>query len=372
MTGVHSNCKTILIDSECCDKTRYFVGMFDFPPTGEEKVLYVDESTGNVYIWDNDSDSYIGNAGTGSQGTQGTAGTPGIQGLQGIQGSLGLQGSVGETSAQGAQGGIGVTGAQGIQGIQGPQGILGVTGSQGTQGIQGLQGLQGIQGTQGRQGTQGLQGVQGRQGVQGANGFSCIKYTFQNTESYSILFIFVECDLATVTNYTLGSGQTYTTCISAYLQAGGGNVVITSSGLCSGAQGVQGIQGRQGTQGVQGTSIQGLQGIQGTSASLGCCCYAGLSIRELNPSDTVQNYKAVLTLFTECDLTGATVTWEVAPFIASYPYTTPPLAGPYVTNTIPLTGGNNLYLSLSDASGYWRVKIEKPGCCTIYSNPVYR
>lgn len=221
MTGVHSNCKTILIDSECCDKTRYFVGMFDFPPTGEEKVLYVDESTGNVYIWDNDSDSYIGNAGTGSQGTQGTAGTPGIQGLQGIQG-------------------------------------------------------------------------------------------------------------------------------------------------------VQGIQGRQGTQGAQGTSIQGLQGIQGTSASLGCCCYAGLSIRELNPIDTVQNYKAVLTLFTECDLTGATVTWEVAPFIASYPYTTPPLAGPYVTNTIPLTGGNNLYLSLSDASGYWRVKIEKPGCCTIYSNPVYR
>jgi hypothetical protein len=66
MTAKISKCKTVILDSECCDKTRYFSNFSNFPPAGEEKVLYVDESTGDIYIWDSESSEYIKSSSTPS------------------------------------------------------------------------------------------------------------------------------------------------------------------------------------------------------------------------------------------------------------------------------------------------------------------
>lgn len=61
-------------------KTRFYDTFADFPEVGAECALFVDESTGDIYIWD--GTQYILNgAGEGAQGIQGTIG---IQGTAGI------------------------------------------------------------------------------------------------------------------------------------------------------------------------------------------------------------------------------------------------------------------------------------------------
>lgn len=61
-------------------RTRFYDTFADFPEVGAECALFVDESTGDIYIWD--GTQYILNgAGEGVQGIQGTVG---IQGAAGI------------------------------------------------------------------------------------------------------------------------------------------------------------------------------------------------------------------------------------------------------------------------------------------------
>ncbi len=41
--------------NKCCGKPKYYDTFEDFPTTGVDNTLYVDESTGNIYVWDGDS-----------------------------------------------------------------------------------------------------------------------------------------------------------------------------------------------------------------------------------------------------------------------------------------------------------------------------
>lgn len=57
-------------------KTRFYDTFEDFPETGAECALFVDESTGDIYIW-NGTEYVLNGSGIGAQGIQG------IQGLTG-------------------------------------------------------------------------------------------------------------------------------------------------------------------------------------------------------------------------------------------------------------------------------------------------
>jgi hypothetical protein len=61
-------------------KTRFYNTFSDFPEVGVECALFVDESTGDIYIW-NGTEYVLNGAGEGAQGIQGTVG---IQGTAGI------------------------------------------------------------------------------------------------------------------------------------------------------------------------------------------------------------------------------------------------------------------------------------------------
>lgn len=173
-----------------------------------------------------------------------------------------------------------------------------VTTVQGIQGVQGLQGLSGSAVAQGAQGSQGIQGYTGATGPSGAQGIS---------------------------------GQ-------------------------ASAQGIQGIQGIQGSLGGTGLSgPQGIQGIQGVNSSLECCCWASIVSVQESPSST----SATLTLFTECNLEGATVRWQ---FLGESTW------ADIESQPSPIN-----YLSVGPTgTGFYRVKISgRAGCCDVYSNVVY-
>jgi hypothetical protein len=80
-------------------KTRFYNTFSDFPEVGVECALFVDESTGDIYIW-NGTEYILNGAGEGAQGIQGTVGIQGVQGIsiQGIQGRQGTQGLSGTSS----------------------------------------------------------------------------------------------------------------------------------------------------------------------------------------------------------------------------------------------------------------------------------
>lgn len=80
-------------------KTRFYNTFSDFPEVGVECALFVDESTGDIYIW-NGTEYVLNGAGEGAQGIQGTVGIQGVQGIsiQGIQGRQGIQGLSGTSS----------------------------------------------------------------------------------------------------------------------------------------------------------------------------------------------------------------------------------------------------------------------------------
>lgn len=60
-------------------KTRFYNTFSDFPEVGVECALFVDESTGDIYIW-NGTEYVLNGAGEGAQGIQGTRGLQGIAG----------------------------------------------------------------------------------------------------------------------------------------------------------------------------------------------------------------------------------------------------------------------------------------------------
>ena len=159
----------------------------DLPTTGNsDGDAYIVESTGDMWIWDTDTNSWI-NAGpiqgpTGPQGVPGPvgptgpAGSTGPQGPKGDVGATGSQGPTGNTGATGPQGPIGNTGATGSQGIpgtpgatgpQGPKGDIGLTGATGPTGPAST--VPGPQGPAGPTGPTGLTGLTGPAGPAGAD-----------------------------------------------------------------------------------------------------------------------------------------------------------------------------------------------------------
>lgn len=83
-------------------RTRFYDTFADFPEVGVECALFVDESTGDIYIW-NGTEYILNGTGGGTQGLagpQGSTGTQGTQGIsvQGIQGRQGTQGLSGTSS----------------------------------------------------------------------------------------------------------------------------------------------------------------------------------------------------------------------------------------------------------------------------------
>ncbi len=62
-------------------KTRFYDTIEDFPEIGAECALFVDESTGDIYIW-NGTEYVLNGTGIGAQG---------IQGIQGLTGSSSLK-----------------------------------------------------------------------------------------------------------------------------------------------------------------------------------------------------------------------------------------------------------------------------------------
>lgn len=83
-------------------KTRFYDTFEDFPEIGAECALFVDESTGDIYIW-NGTEYILNGSGEGAQGLAGPQGSVGLQGtqgisIQGIQGRQGIQGLSGTSS----------------------------------------------------------------------------------------------------------------------------------------------------------------------------------------------------------------------------------------------------------------------------------
>lgn len=89
----------------------------DLPTTGQPGDAWIVADTGHLWVWDEDSSSWI-DAGE-LQGPQGIQGPPGPQGIQGVQGVKGDQGEIGPVGPQGEQG---IQGIQGEIGPEGPQG----------------------------------------------------------------------------------------------------------------------------------------------------------------------------------------------------------------------------------------------------------
>ncbi len=79
--------------------------------TGRTGVIYVDDATGGMYVWDLISKSFTGLG-------DGGIGPPGPQGTQGPVGVTGATGPTGATGAQGVQGVQGVTGAHKVRRVR--------------------------------------------------------------------------------------------------------------------------------------------------------------------------------------------------------------------------------------------------------------
>ena len=90
-----------------------------------EHAPYIDETTGNWFVWDADEGTYVDTE-VHAQGPQGLTGPRGPQGQQGEKGD---KGDKGDTGAKGEKGDKGDTGAQGPAGQDGQQGPQGPAGS---------------------------------------------------------------------------------------------------------------------------------------------------------------------------------------------------------------------------------------------------
>jgi hypothetical protein len=158
---------------------------------------YVDRTTGQLYVRNDDTDTWDLSGAPGPRiltvgempgsmmregepgedswvpGPMGPAGRAGIAGPPGLDGEPGEDGSEGPPGPAGVAGAAGAAGPQGDPGAAGPAGI-GVPGWDGEDGeasfVPGPQGMQGDAGAQGDSGPQGLIGVQGVPGLDGEDG----------------------------------------------------------------------------------------------------------------------------------------------------------------------------------------------------------
>jgi hypothetical protein len=99
-TSIEKKLKDLERTVKC--KTRFYDTFADFPEIGAECALFVDESTGDIYIW-NGTEYILNGSGEGAQGLAGPQGSVGLQGtqgisIQGIQGRQGIQGLSGTSS----------------------------------------------------------------------------------------------------------------------------------------------------------------------------------------------------------------------------------------------------------------------------------
>jgi len=143
------------------------------PPADPTRpAIYVDTTTGELFVWNPDSGS-VDKWETST--SQGATGPDGPTGSQGADGATGPQGNSGTEGPQGPQG-SGDTGPQGPQGNSGPQGpASGPTGPQGETGVIGPQGIPGIPGSPG-----GPPGSQGSTGAGGPTGPCCFDPDYVN------------------------------------------------------------------------------------------------------------------------------------------------------------------------------------------------
>jgi hypothetical protein len=107
----------------------------DLPPVGEEGDAWIVQNTGHLWVWDEDTQTWIDSGliqgpkgDIGPAGPQGPKGDPGTNGVQGLPGLPGLEGEKGDQGDPGPQG---PTGPQGVVGPQGAQGVKGDTGTPG-------------------------------------------------------------------------------------------------------------------------------------------------------------------------------------------------------------------------------------------------
>jgi hypothetical protein len=122
-------------------------GNLPVPYTGNTGDGYIDQSTGNLWIWDGSQWNNVGNI-VGPAGPQGESAYQ-VWLSQGNSGTVNdflssLTGPAGPAGAAGAQGPAGPAGAQGPQGNAGPTGPTGPAGAAGPQGPQGPAGSNGI------------------------------------------------------------------------------------------------------------------------------------------------------------------------------------------------------------------------------------
>jgi hypothetical protein len=108
------------------------------PPTGNTNGdVWIDESTGQGWVWDGTDWVEFNLGATGPEGP------PGPIGPAGPEGPEGPEGAAGEAGPAGPQGPQGSTGSPGSTGPQGPPGPTGATGPQGPAGSGGISGLSG-------------------------------------------------------------------------------------------------------------------------------------------------------------------------------------------------------------------------------------
>lgn len=127
--------------------------------------VYIDTSTGLIYVFNGVSWTVINSISQGPTGPQGPTGS----GTSGITGPTGPTGPAGATNF-GPTGPPGVTGLQGPSGLDGSQGVAGATGDIGPSGPAGQNGVDGPTGPTGQQGANGAIGPTGSPGDTGPQG----------------------------------------------------------------------------------------------------------------------------------------------------------------------------------------------------------
>lgn len=129
--------------------------------------VYIDTSTGLIYVFNGVSWVVINSISQGPTGPQGPTGS----GTSGITGPTGPTGPAGPTNF-GPTGPPGVTGLQGPSGLNGSQGPIGSTGDIGPTGPAGQNGIDGQTGPTGQTGANGAVGPTGSPGDTGPSGIT--------------------------------------------------------------------------------------------------------------------------------------------------------------------------------------------------------
>jgi hypothetical protein len=145
-------------------------GSYDFNTTTNTYFEFSLVTTGDVYIYFENTNSYSVITFSVPVVIEGPPGATGASGIEGPTGSTGPQGSTGSTGPSGSTGSTGPTGSTGVTGPQGSTGMTGPTGGTGSTGPTGSTGVTGPKGSTGSTGVAGPTGASGIQGVTGSTG----------------------------------------------------------------------------------------------------------------------------------------------------------------------------------------------------------